>query len=115
MKRGPGIGFTRNVEKAKNDEGKPKFSLVPPRALRAVAEALTYGEQKYPGNDFRKVENGYARYNDASRRHQNAYDCDELVDEESGILHLAHEIVNKLFMLEILLLTLVAQQSEDDE
>ena len=112
----PGIGFHRNANKAKhvkNDEGKPKFSLVPPRALRAIAEALTYGEEKYPGNDYRKVENGYMRYNDAARRHQNAYDCDEIVDEESEQLHLALEIVNKMFMLEILILSLEAQQQDE--
>lgn len=119
-KRG-GIGFGHASDRAKhkhvkNDEGKPKFNLVPPRALLAVAEALTYGEEKYPGNDYRKVEDGYNRYDNAARRHQNAYDRGELVDEATELLHLAHEIVNKLFMLELLILTLEAQAAgEEDE
>jgi hypothetical protein len=101
-------GFVRRkaAEHVKNDDGKIKFTLVPPRALRAVAEAMTYGREKYPTNDFRKVEDGYERYDDAARRHMNAADCGELVDPESELLHLAHAASNLLMQLEILLIKL---------
>lgn len=99
----------------KNDEGKPRMTLVPPRAMLAVAECMTYGEEKYPGNDFRLVENGYNRYDDAARRHMNAADRGELVDPDSELLHLAHAASNLLMQLEILLIKLEQAAEEGDD
>jgi len=31
----------------KDDAGKPRFSLIPPKAERSVAEVLTFGAEKY--------------------------------------------------------------------
>jgi hypothetical protein len=107
------VGFVKRAadKNHKEHEGKTRFSLVPPHALRAVAEVFTHGEEgKYAGNDFREVENGYVLYEDAACRHKNAAACGELVDPESGAFHLAHEISNLMMKLEVLLIA--AQEAE---
>lgn len=111
------VGFNRRAKQAhvKNDDGKPRMTLVPPRALLAVAECMTHGAEKYPGNDFTQVENAYQRYDDAARRHMNAADRGELVDPDSELLHLAHAASNLLMQLEVLLLKLEQHGQEVEE
>jgi len=116
MTRAKVAGFVKKPPKhVKNDEGKPRFTLVPPRALLAVAECFTYGAEKYPGNDFRQVENAYQRYDDAARRHMNAADQGEIIDPESGLPHLAHAASNLLMQLEVLILAMDQRGDEEDE
>lgn len=70
-----------------------------PRALLLVIAVLTYGAQKYEAHSWKAVEE--YRYKDAKLRHM----LDELAglgisDDESGLLHAAHEVCNALFLLE---------------
>lgn len=70
-----------------------------PRALLLVIAVLTYGAQKYEAHSWKQVET--YRYKDAKLRHM----LDELAglgisDDESGLLHAAHEVCNALFLLE---------------
>lgn len=70
-----------------------------PRALLLVVAVLTYGEQKYAAHSWKKVESD--RYKDAKWRHMLA-DLADLgtFDDESGLLHEAHELCNNLFLLQ---------------
>lgn len=75
-----------------------------PRALEAVGEILTFGAQKYKAHSWKTVEGNTERYNAAKVRHMIARAKGEERDPESGMLHLAHEACNALFLLELALL-----------
>ncbi|WP_206518518.1 dATP/dGTP diphosphohydrolase domain-containing protein [Mesorhizobium sp. M7A.F.Ca.CA.002.12.1.1] len=87
----------------KADGGKLLPSLLMegmPRALMLIVAVLSYGAQKYAAHSWKQVEE--YRYKDAKLRHM----FDELAglgvsDPESGLLHLAHEACNILFLLEM--------------
>lgn len=89
-------------QKYKADAGKLRAGLVfegMPRSLLMLAAVLTYGAQKYEPNSWKKVAG--ERYVDAKFRHL----LEPLAglgesDEESGILHEAHELCNQMFILE---------------
>lgn len=89
-------------QKFKADAGKLKASLVfegLPRSLLMVAAVLSYGAQKYEAHSWKKVDSN--RYKDARFRHMldSLAGFDEC-DDESGLLHDAHELTNVLFLLE---------------
>lgn len=90
----------------KHDSGKPMAGLIMhdfSRALLAVAEVATYGVQKYDKpSGWQTVEDGLQRYSDAKARHMLAQGS-ELYDDESHLLHLAHEAWNALAILELTL------------
>ncbi|WP_190233841.1 dATP/dGTP diphosphohydrolase domain-containing protein [Mesorhizobium sp. M4B.F.Ca.ET.058.02.1.1] len=96
----------------KADGGKLLPSLLlegVPRALMLIIAVLSYGAQKYEAHSWKRVE-AY-RYKDAKLRHM----FDELAglgitDPESGLLHLAHEACNILFLLEMKLMNLPADE-----
>lgn len=74
-----------------------------PRALKAIAEIGTYGAKKYKRSSWHTVEDGRQRYEDAMNRHYielNIHGKNSL-DEESGLLHLAHFAWNALAILEL--------------
>lgn len=83
----------------KYDSGKLRYSLVPPIAMRALAEVLTFGALKYAPNNWQLLDNGKERYLDALYRHLEAYRSGELVDPESNLSHLSHAITNIAFLL----------------
>lgn len=91
-----------NDQLFKADAGKLRPSLLfegMPRALMLVTAVLSYGAQKYEAHSWRNVAPG--RYVDAKLRHM----LDELAglgseDDESGLLHEAHELCNAMFLLE---------------
>lgn len=86
---------------SKHDSGKPLMGAIPPNALLAVAEVLTFGAEKYGRDNWRQVENAETRYLDAALRHINAYQRGEAADPESGESHLAHAVCSLMFMLEM--------------
>lgn len=64
-----------------------------------IAAVLSYGAQKYEAHSWKKVDR--SRYTDARYRHM----LDSLAglgefDDESGLLHDAHELTNMMFILE---------------
>jgi hypothetical protein len=88
----------------KADAGKPNPTLLEkgmPRALAVVQATLDYGNLKYEAHSWQHVPNGMERYDAAARRHRNLRDQGEHNDEESCLDHLAHEIINNLFLLEM--------------
>ncbi len=91
---------------AKLDQGKLRPELVLgsfAHALEAVTQIGTDGASKYSDNGWLQVPNAIARYSDAKLRHQLARQKGELIDSQSGSLHLAHEAWNILAVLELTL------------
>jgi hypothetical protein len=82
----------------KHDAGKLRMDLVPPSALEALAEVLTYGASKYQPNTWQHVAS--ERYHAALLRHLCAWMRGERVDPESGISHLRHVLCNAAFLVD---------------
>jgi hypothetical protein len=75
-----------------------RFSMLPPRALSAVARVYGFGADKYDRDNWRR---GYAwslSY-DALQRHLAAFWDGEDLDPESGEPHLAHAAFHVLTLL----------------
>lgn len=106
---------TKSDQEFKADAGKTEPDLLEqgfPRALRLVQATLDYGKKKYEAHSWQKVPNAIARYNKASRRHRQERDLEaspadgfhailEATDAESGLPHIAHEIVCLLMLIEL--------------
>lgn len=78
-----------------------------PRALQAVANVSAYGAAKYgvsfEAQNWRAVEQGQERYDDARGRHIVGELLDGSHDPESKLLHAAHQAWNSLAYLELLI------------
>lgn len=85
----------------KDDAGKPRLELVPPKALLAVGAVLGYGAVRYGAENWRRVEHAESRYLGAALRHVLAHLDGERVDPDSGKPHLAHAACSLLFVLEL--------------
>ena len=88
----------------KGDKGKVRMSLLLASmapAVKAVAEVLTFGAEKYSAESWKQVINAEERYTDALYRHLNAIHSGEEVDSESGLLHLSHVACNAMFLLSL--------------
>ncbi len=94
-----GVLAAKAGEGLKYDEGKLRYSLVPPVATKALAEVLSFGAIKYAPNSWQTVKGGEERYLDALYRHLEAYRDGESNDPDSGLSHLAHAITNVAFLL----------------
>ena len=82
----------------KHDDGKPRFSLVPPLAELEVVKVLSFGAEKYAPDNWRGIDP--IRYVDAAGRHINAHRRGETADAESRLHSLAHAICCLMFQLE---------------
>ena len=79
--------------------GKIRLELIPPTALKKVAQVFTAGAEKYGERNWEK---GLA-WKDVTaslKRHLLAFEMGEDYDKESGIEHLAHLVCNALMLLE---------------
>lgn len=83
---------------AKADAGKPRISLVPAEAVRAIARVRMYGLTKYRDKDnWKRVEP--IRYLDAALRHLlDAVEDLESKDEESGLYSVDHALTDLAFL-----------------
>lgn len=83
---------------AKRDAGKPRISLVPAEAVRAIARVRMYGVTKYANpQNWRRVEP--IRYLDAALRHLlDAVEDLESRDEESGLYSVDHALTDLAFL-----------------
>jgi hypothetical protein len=84
----------------KFDGGKLEYGLVPPLALKSLAEVLTFGAQKYERDNWKNVPDSKRRYFDALQRHTWAWKEGEKFDPESGLHHLAHAMCCLMFLYE---------------
>jgi len=85
----------------KYDSGKPRYSLLPTKALEEVVKVLTFGSQKYEDFNWMKVPNANDRYFSAAQRHMWQWKDGETHDSESKLHHLASSITNLMFILEL--------------
>lgn len=89
------------IQATKHDGAKPRFALLPRRALAEVAAVFTYGAAKYDiGNWHRGDGFDWDRLQSASLRHDNAFALGEDLDPESLYHHLAHKICCDMMLLE---------------
>ena len=86
----------------KNDKGKYRADLLLdlPRALKAVAELLTYGAGLYAPHNWLEVDGGEERYKAALMRHI-LDGAIELIDPQFGLNHDVAVALNALFVLEL--------------
>lgn len=83
----------------KDDQGKERFDLIDPGALRSLAKVLTHGANKYGDNNWAKVDRAQARYFAAAQRHLWAWKSGERLDPETKLPHLAHASACLMFLL----------------
>jgi hypothetical protein len=93
------ITESTKTQGTKFDSEKLRFDLIPVLPMIEVAKVFTMGAQKYGDRNW---ENGlmWMRCIGAIFRHLFAWILGETNDSESGINHLAHAVVNLLFLLE---------------
>jgi hypothetical protein len=84
----------------KFDGGKIRYGLLPPLALKATADVLTFGAEKYEPDNWKYVPDSLNRYFDAAQRHMWAFKEGETIDPESGRHHLAHALCCLMFLYE---------------
>ena len=84
----------------KFDGNKLEYGLLPPLALKATVDVLTFGAQKYERDNWKKVPDSKRRYFDALQRHLWAWKEGEQIDPESSKHHLAHALCCLMFLYE---------------
>jgi hypothetical protein len=84
----------------KFDGGKLQYSLLPPLALKATVEILTFGAEKYEPDNWKHVPDSKRRYFDAMQRHLWAWKEGEQNDPETSKNHLAHAMCCLMFLYE---------------
>ena len=84
----------------KFDGNKLQYGLLPPNALKATVEILTFGAEKYEPNNWIHVPDSKRRYFDAAQRHLWDWKNGEQNDPESGKNHLAHALCCLMFLYE---------------
>jgi len=88
---------------SKTDADKPRYDLLPASALEEVVKALTLGAKEYDPDpetqNWKKVKGWRRRYFAANQRHAWAWQRGEKLND-TGLHHLAHAIVNLMFILE---------------
>lgn len=85
----------------KYDEGRAPMHLVPPEAIKAIAEVFAFGAEKYSPNNWR-FDGGttdHSRTYASIQRHLNSYWSGVDLDPESGQLHLAHALTQCMILL----------------
>lgn len=85
----------------KLDDGKPRWDLLPPKALHEVVLVLTFGANKYSPDNWRQVPGWRWRYFRAALGHLWSWWRGEERDLESGLPHLAHAACCVLFLLDL--------------
>ena len=82
----------------KFDAGKLRFDLLPPDSLKEIVKVFTSGAEKYGEHNW---SNGmsWSRVFGAAQRHQWAFWGGEDFDSETTHNHIAHAIVNLMFLL----------------
>lgn len=81
------------------NEGKDPMHLVPPDAIRAMAKVLGYGATKYSENNWRKGSKWSVPYASLMRHLLKFWEGEDL-DEESGLPHVYHIIMNSAMLVE---------------
>lgn len=84
----------------KYDQNKPRMTLIPRIAKRAIATVMTYGANKYSLDGWKNCgPDELWRYRDALERHWDSYVDGEWFDPESKLPHLWHVATNAAFLI----------------
>lgn len=83
----------------KYDEHKPRWSLLPLKAVEEIVKVLTFGATKYEENSWQNLEDFNDRYFSALIRHLTKWQSGENYDDESGLHHLSHAACNIIFLI----------------
>ena len=86
----------------KYDVGKPRMDLLPPIAQEQVAEAFTYGANKYAPWNYLNEGLDTSRLFAATIRHLNEWNKGNDIDPESNVSHLGHAGANIAMLIETL-------------
>lgn len=79
------------------NDGKPKWSLVPMKALVPMVDVLMFGAKKYSPWNWTKGLT-YTSIIDSMQRHINSFMDGEDNDRESKLTHVGHILCNGLFL-----------------
>ena len=82
----------------KFDAGKTRYDLLPGDVLEEIAVIFTQGAEKYGDHNWSQGMS-WGRVFGAAMRHMWAFWTGKTTDQESGRPHLAHAIVNLMFLL----------------
>ena len=93
----PPVGNLKAVQALK--DGKPRISLFPVEAIRAIAVVLTEGATRYLPWNWLKEPAPWSVYLDALRRHLDAWAVRDDDDARTGFSHLAHAGANLMILL----------------
>jgi hypothetical protein len=99
-------GLNNHQSGAKADAGKVRMHLITggmARAITEVAKVGTFGAEKYTDGGWVHVDDGFRRYEDAQQRHAAKRHIGEVFDQDSKLLHLAHEAWNAMAKLDLYL------------
>lgn len=92
-----------NNTPVKQDLGKLRYDLLPFDAVDEVVAVLNYGINKYPKPEenwrVNSSREDIKRYEAALLRHMSLHMQGELMDEESGLPHMAQVATNALFII----------------
>ena len=88
----------RNKPGVKDDAQKLNYELIPPEAIKGLAQVLTFGANKYTRNGWQIVPDARDRYTGALMRHLEAWRSGEMIDPETGINHMYHVLCNAAFL-----------------
>lgn len=84
----------------RDDGGKLMYDLIPPEAMKGLAEVLTFGAKKYARKNWEKGMDWSRVINSAMRHLEVWRDPNQPdVDPETGFSHLAHLLTNISFLL----------------
>lgn len=81
------------------NKGKDPMHLVPPDAIKAMAKVLAFGATKYAENNWKKGAYWSVPYSSLMRHLLAFWDGQDL-DEESGLAHVEHIIMNAAMLVE---------------
>lgn len=96
---GPAINKKDGVETVRSPLQKVRLDLVPAVPLALVAKVFTFGAAQYGDQNWRGGFS-YSRCYGAAMRHMMKWWLGQETDEESNTHHLAHAIVNLMFLIE---------------
>lgn len=82
-----------DITKAEDGKQKPSLAGLPPKVLEQVAEVMSFGASKYYFGKWLKEPTTQYKRVDSALRHINKWLQGVDVDDESGLPHLVHAIV----------------------
>lgn len=83
----------------KNDQGKLRWDLLPLRPIQQAVEVLTVQVAEYGEDNWQRIERPEDRFYAALMRHITAWRLGEQLDPKTKLPHLAHALVNVVFLL----------------